>query len=81
MPRKPTNAKGKNRRSAVRSLEPIQPNAAGIDLGSREHWVAAPPHEDNSPNVERFGTTTPELLSLAGWLKEQKVKTLHTLYS
>lgn len=70
------NKKVKSPKRSLRSLEPIQPNAAGIDLGSREHWVAAPPHEDNSPNVERFGTTTPELLSLAEWLKEQKVKTV-----
>jgi transposase len=49
-------------------LKTVQPNAAGIDLGSREHWVAVPPLPDGSPNVERFGTTTPELLRLAGWL-------------
>lgn len=70
------NTKPKNSKHLVRSLEPIQPNAAGIDLGSREHWVAAPPHEDNSPNVERFGTTTPELFKLAAWLKEQEIETV-----
>lgn len=61
---------------APRSLKTIQPNAAGIDLGSREHWVAGPPREDAAPNVERFGTTTPELLRLADWLKEQGVETV-----
>ena len=60
----------------VRSLKAIQPDAAGIDLGSREHWVAGPPLQDNTPNVQRFGTTTPELLRLADWLEEQKVKTV-----
>jgi len=68
--------KSKKRKMPVRSLKTIQPDAAGIDLGSREHWVAGPPLEDDSPNVERFGTTTPELLSLADWLKDQKVKTV-----
>ena len=68
--------KSKKRKKPVRSLKTIQPDAAGIDLGSREHWVAGPPLEDNSPNVQRFGTTTPELLRLADWLKEQKVKTI-----
>lgn len=66
----------KKQKMPVRSLKTIQPYAAGIDLGSREHWVACPPLKDNTPNVQRFGTTTPELLRLADWLKEQKVKTV-----
>ena len=57
-------------------LSPIQPNAAGIDLGSREHCVAGPPLSDGSPNVKHFGTTTPELLRLAGWLDQQKIATV-----
>ncbi len=70
------NRKGKMSKKPVRSLKTIQPNAAGIDLGSREHWVAGPPLADDKPNVQRFGTTTPELLRLADWLKEQKVTTV-----
>lgn len=66
----------RNRKRPLRSLQAIQPNAAGIDLGSREHWVACPPREDDTPNVKRFGTTTPELYRLADWLKEQGVKTV-----
>jgi transposase len=66
----------KKQKMPVRSLKTIQPYAAGIDLGSREHWVACPPLKDNTPNVHRFGTTTPELLRLADWLKEQKVETV-----
>jgi transposase len=68
--------KGKKHKKPVRSLKTIQPDTAGIDLGSREHWVAGPPLNDDRPNVQRFGTTTPELLRLADWLKEQKVKTV-----
>ena len=70
------NRKGKMSKKSIHALKVIRPDAAGIDLGSREHWVAAPPLMDNSPNVQRFGTTTPELLRLADWLKEQKVKTV-----
>ena len=65
-----------DRTRSLRSIKTIEPNAAGIDLGSREHWVAGPPRDDNSPNVARFGTTTPELVRLADWLKEQGVKTV-----
>jgi transposase len=59
-----------------RSLTPIHLKAAGIDLGSREHWVAGPPYEDGEPNVEHFATTTSELYSLADWLTEQGVTTV-----
>jgi transposase len=50
----------------------INPNAAGIDLGSREHWVAVPASRA-AENVRRFGTTTPELEAMAGWFKQCQV--------
>lgn len=76
MARKRKNAPGKGRKGQPHSLNAIQPNAAGIDLGSREHCVAGPPLPDGSPNVKHFGTTTRELLRLAGWLEQQKVATV-----
>ena len=76
MAHKSKNIKSKKQKRSPRSLKAIQPNAAGIDLGSREHWVAGPPLEDETPNVERFGTTTPELFRLADWLKQQGVETV-----
>ena len=76
MARKRKNRMNKNRQQLPRSLKTIQPNAAGIDLGSREHWVAGPPRDEETPNVERFGTTTPELGRLADWLKEQGIVTV-----
>ncbi|MDR3554302.1 MAG: IS110 family transposase [Syntrophobacteraceae bacterium] len=66
----------KNHKGRQHALNTIQPKAAGIDLGSREHFVAGPPLPDGSPNVKRFGTTTPELLRLAGWLEQQKIATV-----
>lgn len=76
MARKRKKINKKDHIRSLRSLKAIKPNAAGIDLGSREHWVAGPPRDDDSPNVERFGTTTSELLRLADWLKEQGVVTV-----
>lgn len=76
MDRKRKKAKNKNRKQLVQALKAIQPNAAGIDLGSKEHWVAGPPREDQIPNVERFGTTTPELNRLADWLSEKGIETV-----
>src|SRR4051812_12670208 len=49
----------------------INPHAAGVDLGSREHWVAVP-QENNKP-VRCFGTFTGDLNQLADWLKECQV--------
>ena len=76
MAHKRKNVNSKDQKRSPRSLKTIQPNAAGIDLGSCEHWVAGPPQEDGRPNVQRFGTTTPELLRLAEWLKQQGVETV-----
>jgi len=50
----------------------INPDAAGIDVGSREHWVAIPP-DRGGETVRSFGATTPELEALGAWLKEAKV--------
>ena len=76
MARKSKHVKSKNRKRQPRTLKTVQPNAAGIDLGSREHWVAGPPLPDGSPNVQHFGTTTPELLRLADWLDQQQIVTV-----
>lgn len=48
-------------------LERLHPNAAGIDCGSTEHYVAVPPDRDPSP-VQSFPTFTRDLVRLADWL-------------
>lgn len=50
-------------------------HVAGIDLGSREHWVCGP-IVDKSKNISSFGTTTPELEKLVTWLEEQNVQSV-----
>jgi len=76
MVQKRKKAKSQKHKQTVQALKTIQPNAAGIDLGSKEHVVAGPPREDQTPNVERFGTTTPELNRLADWLAQEGVETV-----
>ena len=41
------------------------PHVAGIDLGSREHWVCVPSRARIRPITQAFGTTTPELQRIA----------------
>ena len=56
-------------------LERIQPNAAGIDCGSAEHYVAVPADRDATP-VRSFPTVTAELHRLADWLAACGVTTV-----
>ena len=67
---------GRNQKSQKKSnkrqepeLKVINPHTAGIDIGSREHWVCVPRAATES-NVRCFGCSTPELLALANWLSE-----------
>ena len=56
-------------------FECINPNAAGIDIGSSEHWVCVPPQR-TSENVRRFGCFTPDLMTMVQWLLDCKVDTV-----
>jgi transposase len=72
-----TPRKTKNLRIPV-SYDPLQvvhPDAAGIDVGAREMWVAVPPERDPEP-VRRFGTCTGDLEAIADWLKVCDVTTV-----
>ena len=48
-------------------LKRMNPNAAGIDCGAAEHYVAVPADRDPTP-VRAFPTVTAELHRLADWL-------------
>jgi transposase len=50
----------------------LNPNVAGIDCGSAEHFVAVPPDRDPTP-VQSFTTFTSDLLRLAEWLTACRV--------
>lgn len=57
------------KKSSPSQLQKINPHAAGIDLGAREHWVCVP-SEATEKNIRAFGCSTPDLLTLADWLEE-----------
>ena len=54
-------------RTSPTALEQLNPNAAGIDCGATEHFVAVPPDRDATP-VRAFRTFTADLEHLADWL-------------
>jgi transposase len=64
--------KEKQKVSCHQNWPVLHPDCAGIDLGSREHWVAIPPDRAGEA-VRRFGATTPDLEAMAQWLKEHGV--------
>jgi transposase len=60
---------------ATEGLPPLNLHAAGIDVGSAEHYVAVPPDRDAEP-VRKFGSFTADLHRMARWLKDCRIKTV-----
>lgn len=58
-----------------KSLEIQNPNSAGIDIGSSEHYVAVPEHKDSNP-IRRFGANTKDLEELTNWLLSIDITTV-----
>jgi transposase len=56
-------------------LDVVHPDAAGIDVGNSEHYVAIAPEKSAEP-VRRFGCFTAELRDLASFLKEHGIVTV-----
>jgi len=60
---------------ATEGLPPLNLHAAGIDVGSAEHYVAIPPDRDAEP-IRKFGSFTADLHRMARWLKDCRIKTV-----
>lgn len=70
------NTSGKTRKSkSQKQFENVNPNAAGIDVGSREHYVAVPVGRAEQ-SVDRFGCFTPDLHEMAKWLLSCGIETV-----
>ena len=55
------------------SMKVMNPQAAGIDVGSRSHFVAI---GQGDQDVREFGAYNEDLKALAQWLIESEVKTV-----
>jgi len=55
------------RQMSIENRPLLEPNAAGIDVGAREMYVAVPPDRDEHP-VRVFDTFTADRHELADWL-------------
>lgn len=57
------------------TLRKMHPNAAGIDIGSKVHYVAVPEDRCEEP-VRNCGCLTPDLHQMAQWLKSCGITTV-----
>ena len=57
------------------ALTVMQPDAAGVDVGATEMYVAVPEDRDPQP-VRCFATFTPDLHALADWLQACRIRTV-----
>jgi len=76
--RRPSARQHHTRRSSRGRSAPLAQmhlNAAGIDVGATEHWVAVPEDRDEEP-VRRFGAFTADLYVLAEWLRQCQIETV-----
>ena len=63
------------KKSGSSSFPMINKDAAGIDIGSGEHWVAVPEDRDEEP-IRSFGCFTSDLHAMARWLKKCGITTV-----
>ena len=54
-------------------MEVVNPNAAGIDVGSRSHFAAV---GQGCNDVKEFGVYNEDLQQLTKWFSDNKIKTV-----
>lgn len=54
-------------------MEIVNPNAAGIDIGSRSHWVAI---GQGIEDFREFGVFNEDLYKIVEWFRESNIKTI-----
>jgi len=65
----------KRKQKKVQSMPVLQPNAAGVDIGAKEIFVAVDGDRDRNP-VRHFSTFTPDIHKAAQWLKEVGIESV-----
>jgi len=72
---KQSKTKSKTKGEWDEGLSALNRNAAGIDVGNAEHYVAVPAGRDSEP-VRTFGSFTADLHRMAQWLKACGIETV-----
>lgn len=71
----PKQTKHSKKITIQENWEQINRHAAGVDIGSREHWACVPA-EDTPQNVRKFGTFTADLEAMAEWFQKCGITTV-----
>jgi transposase len=61
--------------NSTSSIKIVNPDSAGIDIGSASHFVAIPA-DRKGDTVREFKCYTPDIRAMIDWLKEAKIKTV-----
>lgn len=69
------NNDAKSKEKILKGMPLMNVNAAGIDIGSTQHYVAVPEGRDEHA-VRSFQTFTADLYELANWLKKCNIETV-----
>jgi len=70
MKSKTSKSKKQNKQLSINAAwELVNPHAAGVDIGSREHWACVPAAATECP-VGQFGTFTADLEAMAQWFED-----------
>lgn len=67
--------KRKIKKTSTPMFQCMNPNAAGVDVGAMEIYIAVPADRDPQP-VRCFSTFTEDLHTAADWLKASKIETV-----
>jgi transposase len=67
--------KRKIKKTGTPTFQCMNPNAAGVDVGAMEIYIAVPADRDPQP-VRCFSTFTEDLHAAADWLKASKIETV-----
>lgn len=58
-----------------KELSIMQPDAAGIDIGSGVHYVCVP-QDRSTQYIKKFSCFTSDIINMSNWLKQCKIKTV-----
>jgi transposase len=67
--------KRKSKKQNLNEFNIVNPNAAGIDISSKDYVVCVPPDRDKT-NIRTFGAFTCELKDIAKWVTDCQIDTV-----
>src|SRR5258708_14044158 len=71
--KKHKQAEAKTKSEALKPLREQEPDAAGVDLGANEIWVAVRAERDQKA-MRQFGAFTRDLMAIVQWLVQCVVR-------